>query len=270
MGHGVTADRRPVVVVTGAARGGGRGVALAFAAAAGTVILVGRSTREHPNRLLPGTLEQTREELAALGAEAVCFPADLARPAERAALCAFVADELGGCDVLVNNAAYNPVAPFAELSAGRWAAAVEVNLNAAVDLTRGLLPGMLARGAGRVVNVGSAAATTDFGMQLAYAVAKAGLERFTTGLATELAGTGVAVNCVRVDEALHSEALAAMIDELGVDLGAPTDPAAGATPEQFGAAVRWVAEQPTSFTGNVLTFRHLRDVGALVASGGVL
>ena len=253
---------RPVTVVTGAARGGGRGIALSLAGRTGTVVLVGRSTRAHPNRLLPGTLEQTRDELVALGTDAVCFPADLARPDQRAALCSFVTGEFGGCDVLVNNAAYNPIAPFTELTAGRWAAAVEVSLNAAVDLTRALLPGMLARGAGRVVNIGSAAATTEFGTQLAYAVAKAGLERFTTGLAAELAGTGVAVNCVRVDEALRSEALAAMI-------GDAAEPGSGASPEEFGAAVRWIADQPPSFTGQVLTFGHLRDLGALAPHEGV-
>lgn len=249
----------PVAVVTGAARGGGRGVALALAGHMGTVALVGRSTEEHPNRLLPGTLEQTRDELAALGTEAICFAADLARPDQRTALCEYVLGELGGCDVLVNNAAYNVLAPFTDMPARRWETVIEVNLNAAVALTRGLLPPMFAAGSGHVVNIGSAAATTDYGMQLAYAVSKAGLERFTTGLATELAGTGVSVNCVRVDEALRSEALASLIGDPSV-----YDDREGARPEEFGGAVRWITQQPPSFSGNVLTFQQLRDLGALV------
>ena len=142
----MTAVHQPVAVVTGAARGGGRGIALALGGHAGTVVLVGRSTREHPNRLLSGTLEETRE-------------------------------------------------------------------------------------------------------QLAYAVSKAALERFTTGLATELSATGVRVNCVRVDEALRTEALAL--------IGGPEPGSRGVTPAGLGA-VRWITRQPASFTGHVLTLQRLR------------
>ena len=82
----MTAVRQPVAIVTGAARGGGRGIALALGGYAGTVVLAGRSTREHPNRLLPGTLEETREHLTSSGWDAACFPADLGSAADRTAL----------------------------------------------------------------------------------------------------------------------------------------------------------------------------------------
>jgi len=252
----VTAVRQPVAIVTGAARGGGRGIALALGGHAGTVVLVARSTREHPSRLLPGTLEETRELLASSGSDAACFAADLSQAADRAALCEFVLSTYGGCDILVNNAAYNPLMAFTELPARRWETVLEVNLNAPVALTRALLPAMVTRGGGHVVNIGSAAAVTDFGEQLAYAVSKAALERFTTGLATELSATGIGVNCVRVDEALRTEALAALI-------GDPEPGGRGVTPAEFGAAVRWITRQPASFTGHVLTFQRLRELGAL-------
>jgi citronellol/citronellal dehydrogenase len=260
----VTAVRQPVAIVTGAARGGGRGIALALGGHASTVVLVARSTREHPSRLLPGTLEETREHLASSGSDAVCFPADLGKAADRTALCEFVLTKYGGCDILVNNAAYNPLMPFAELPARRWETVLEVNLNAAVALTRALLPAMVARGGGHVVNIGSAAAVSDFGEQLAYAVSKAALERFTTGLATELSATGIRVNCVRVDEALRTEALAALI-------GDPEPGSRSVTPAELGAAVRWITRQPAAFTGHVLTFRQLRKLGALPVhdTGGV-
>ena len=185
-----------------------------------------------------------------------CFPADLARAGDRAALCGFVGSEYGGCDILVNNAAYNPVMPFAELPARRWDTVLEVNLNAAVALSRAMLPAMLARGHGHIVNIGSAAAVADFGTQLAYAVSKAALERFTTGLAAELSGTGIGVNCVRVDEALRTAALAALI-------GDPELGSRSVTPAEFGAAVRWIVQRPASFSGHVLTFQRLRELGAL-------
>ena len=100
--------------------------------------------------------------------------------------------------------------------------------------------------------------------QLAYAVSKAALERFTTGHATELSATGIRVNCVRVDEALRTEALAALI-------GDPEPDRRGVTPAELGAAVRWIVRQPASFTGHVLTFQRLRELGALPVhdTGGV-
>ena len=188
----MTPVRRPVAVVTGAARGGGRGIALALGGYAGTVVLVGRSTREHPNRLLPGTLEETREQLASSGSDVACFPADLGKSADRTALCEFVLTTCGGCDILVNNAAYNPIMPFAGMPARRWETVLEVNLNAAVALTR----------------------------------------------------------------ALRTEALAALI-------GDPEPGSRGVTPAELGAAVRWIVQQPASFTGHVLTFQRLRELGAL-------
>jgi NAD(P)-dependent dehydrogenase (short-subunit alcohol dehydrogenase family) len=245
-------------VITGAARGGGLGIARSLARHTGALVLVGRSTRARPNRLLPGTLEDTREELAAAGADAVCFPADISRAPERDALCKFLADEYGGCDILVNNAAYNPRLPFTELPPHRWEAVFEVNLNAPVALARAMLPAMLTRGSGHIINIGSAAAVNDYGPQLAYAASKAALERFTTGLAAELSGTGVSVNCVRVDEALRTEALAALYGEQ--ESGPSVSLAA------FGDAVRWIVQQPPGFTGQVLTFGRLRELGGLAAS----
>ena len=93
--------------------------------------------------------------------------------------------------------------------------------------------------------------------QLAYAASKAALERFTIGLAAELAGTGVAVNCVRVDEQLLSEALLSMLPD-------HADPDAHhVTPDEFGVGVRHVVDLHDDVTGRILRFADLREMGAL-------
>lgn len=249
---------RPVVVVTGAARGGGRGAALALAADAASVVLVARSTADHPNRLLPGTLESVAAELRDAGLDAHWVRADLARPEDCELVVSTVEERFGGCDVLVNNAAYNPIGRFVDAPIRRWRTAMAVNADAAAALTHGFLPGMLARDHGRIVNIGSLAAVAEVGVdQVAYAASKAALERFTTGLAVELQGTGVSVNLLRVDEGIRSEALEAMLPDQ------PIDPARSHSPEAFGHAVRWIAAQPADFTGNLLGFADLRALGAM-------
>jgi 3-oxoacyl-[acyl-carrier protein] reductase len=257
---------RTVAVVTGAARGGGYGAAVALAERFTDVVLIGRSTDEHPNPRLSGTLEETRAQVEQRGATGNCLRADLSRRQDRAEVAEMILSCFDGCDLLVNNAAYNPVGPFLDSSFGKWDATFAVNVTAAAELCHSLVPSMIRRGGGRVINVGSLAATTEFGIcQLAYAASKAALERFTVALAVELSDTGVAVNNIRVDEAIRSEALAKLVSDK-----AGSARSVGYSPEEFGAAVAWLSEQPTTFTGNVLTFAALRDLGALPPIGTCL
>jgi 3-oxoacyl-[acyl-carrier protein] reductase len=257
---------RTVAVVTGAARGGGYGAAVALAERFTDVVLIGRSTDEHPNPRLAGTLEHTLAKVEQRGATGHCLRADLSRREDRAEVAQLILSRYDGCDLLVNNAAYNPVGPFLDSSFGKWDASFAVNVTAAAELCHFLVPGMIRRGRGRVVNVGSLAATTDFDVcQLAYAASKAALERFTVAFALELSGTGVAVNNIRVDEAIRSEALAKLVGDK-----AGSRRSVGYSPEEFGGAVAWLSGQPATFSGNVLTFTALRNLGALPPIGARL
>ena len=121
------------------------------------------------------------------------------------------------------------VGPFLDVSAKRWRTVVGVNLIGPVALSRGVLPGMIERGQGRILNIGSGAAQSDGTLQLPYSVTKLGLERFTTGLAHQLAGCGVAVNCIRIDEVVPTEAVELHAKELAAS--------ARTSPEQFADAV---------------------------------
>ncbi|MEW2501277.1 SDR family oxidoreductase [Amycolatopsis sp. NPDC047767] len=191
----ISSLRGKTALVTGAGRGLGRALALGLAERGAEVVLVARSEAE---------LAKTAE--LAAGPTRV-IPADLGSPAEVAAL----VEGAGPVDVLVNNAAVTrPVAPTAEVDPADFAAAIATNLTAPVTLTLGLLPGMLTRGWGRVVNVSSGVATHPGSLigGNAYTTTKAALEAHSRNLAAELAGTGVTVNVYQpgmVDTAMQTE-----------------------------------------------------------------
>ena len=156
------------VLVTGASRGIGEALAVAFAGAGARVALVARS-------------EAQIEELAQrLGGTA--HRADLADPAQVRGLVARVEADGGPIDVLVNNAGFEEAGDFATQSAEAIDAMIGVNLTAAVHLTRQVVPGMLERGAGHIVNISSMGAASVFPGLAVYSATKAALSHFTAGL----------------------------------------------------------------------------------------
>jgi len=190
-------------LITGAGRGIGRAIALGLAQAGAHVILLARTT---------GQLEETRALLRESGVPAQrirVVPADLADEDQRGdAMAAVLA--AGRVDILVNNAAtVEPLGPTAGIAAADLRLAFEVNVVAPAALTAAVLPGMLAAGWGRIVNVSSGIAGNPAGMIRgnAYATTKAALEAHTVNLAAELRGTGVTVNVYRpggVDTAMQA------------------------------------------------------------------
>lgn len=247
-------------VVTGATRGIGRATALALAARGFSLALIGRSTAARPNRAgLPGTLEDVAAQAAERGAPVLTLSEDLAADGAPRRIAEQVLGRFGRCDVLINNAAVSFIGPFTEVPSRRWRTVLAVNLLATVELTEALLPGMLDRGDGRIVNMGSDAADTRAGSgvpQLPYAASKAAIEAMSIGLAGQLASTGVAVNVVRPTVA--TEAVTFSAPHLLDDPSGRWVPAGA-----YGEAIAWLVEQPAEFTGNLLTNADLAAAGAL-------
>ena len=169
----------PVALVTGASRGIGRATALALADAGFAVGLLARSR---------AGLEETRELVVSRGAAAATAPGDVtdARAVDRAV--ALVEAALGPVDALVNNAgSLQAIGPVWEVDAGEWWTDVHTSLGGAFNLCRAVVPGMIARRGGRIVNLVSYAAARPAPYESGYAAGKAALASLTESLAASLA-----------------------------------------------------------------------------------
>jgi uncharacterized protein len=172
------------VLITGASRGIGEALARRFADSRATVALVARSA----------------PVIAGLAAElgGTSHPADLADPAQVATLVHRVEDEAGPVDVLVNNAALGVPAAITALTADDVRQTFQVNLVTPVELTRQVVPRMLHRGRGHVVNVSSLSGVGPFPGFATYAASKAGLTHFTAVLRADLKGLPVGTTVVEL------------------------------------------------------------------------
>jgi NAD(P)-dependent dehydrogenase (short-subunit alcohol dehydrogenase family) len=180
------ADR--VVLITGASRGLGAALALAFAAAGARLALCARDARR-----LEAVAARARER----GAECLEHIVDIRDEPALARWAAAARERWGTVDVLINNASVlGPRVPLADHPADAWREVMEVNLTGAFLATRAVLPAMLDAGRGVILNVSSGAAIPPRREWGAYAVSKHALEGFTLNLAAELEGTGIRVHAV--------------------------------------------------------------------------
>ena len=173
-----------VVLVTGAARGIGAGIARA-AAAAGAAVALGDVAEA-----------SVKETAGALGPRALGLALDVSDARSVRAAVAEAEARLGPIDVLVNNAGIDVIGPFLESREDDWDRLWAVNLRGALLATRAVLDGMIARERGRIVNIGSDAGRVGSSAEAVYSATKGGLIAFTKTLAREVARHGVTVNCV--------------------------------------------------------------------------
>jgi NAD(P)-dependent dehydrogenase (short-subunit alcohol dehydrogenase family) len=117
-----------------------------------------------------------------------------------------VLEALGRIDILVNNAAAFYGAPFHNVPLSRWDLVLDVNLRGAVVCAQAVIPSMIERGQGRIVNISSSVAVGFYRGMSSYAVSKAALETLTRYIAAELAPQGIAANVLRIDSAVATEA----------------------------------------------------------------
>jgi NAD(P)-dependent dehydrogenase (short-subunit alcohol dehydrogenase family) len=254
----------PVAVVTGASRGIGKAIAVQLARAGFDVALIARTVtegeqREHSSTVrqsdtspLPGSLTATAEAVADAGAKSLTVCADLVDRSSIIAAADRILAEWGPADVLVNNGRY--IGPghmdrFLDTPLELLDLHLEANVMAPLTLTKKFLPGMLERGAGRIVNISSGAGTRDpdqpageGGWGLGYGMSKGALHRIAGILALELGDRGIlAYNLqpgfIATERMIHDMAA------FGFD-------ASGAPPDVVGAVVAWLVTDPAAAQPN--------------------
>lgn len=212
-------------LVTGASRGLGRHMARALADEGMELALAARSEEG---------LRAAADEVRERGPEAVVLPADLSDRDEVKRLARRAEETLDGVDVLVNNAGVTETASFHGRDPDAIALAVEVNLLAPMLLARHLLPGMVERGRGHVVNVSSLAGKAGPPYEAVYGGTKAGLVGFTQSLRREYRGTGVGASVICPGYVSGAGMYADAVEETGVQASRAMGTS---TPEEVAAAV---------------------------------
>jgi 3-hydroxybutyrate dehydrogenase len=178
-----------VAVVTGSTSGIGLGIAETLAEKGARIVLNGFGEA--------ADIDRTRAELAALhNVDVVYSPADLSDPGQVTEMIAFARDVLGPIDILVNNAGIQYVAPIGEFPTAKWDAIIAINLSSAFHAIKAVLPEMVERGFGRIVNVASAHGLVASPFKSAYVAAKHGVVGLTKTVALEAARSGVTCNAI--------------------------------------------------------------------------
>ena len=245
-----------VAIVTGASRGVGAATAVALASEGALVACAARATDASPLPI-PGTLDATVRRIEAAGGRAIAVPTNLADDDDVTAMVATTVEQLGPVDILVNNAAITFPGDL-ELPMKRFDLIFAVDLRAPVIATEAVVPGMIERGVGAIVNVSSAAALNAYPGQMAYGMAKAALERFTASVAEQLRPHGIPANTFRIDIPVASEGFLAALPDFDHSDWEP--------PEVAAEGILWMLRQPPSYTGNHEGMAHLRAEHGIMAS----
>ncbi|MCA9509959.1 MAG: SDR family NAD(P)-dependent oxidoreductase [Myxococcales bacterium] len=209
-------------IVTGASRGIGAATSERLAAEGANVLLVARTLDQHDH--LAGSLRETAERCRKYGTRIEVLTADLADAESRAQVVPAALDAFAGrVDVLVNNAAAAMYALNADFPLKRRRVTFEVNVHAPVDLMQAVLPQMVERGEGWIVNLSSGSAPLVAGPPFdlppaartigVYGASKAALNRLTNAFAAEFCGAGIRINTVEPRAAVLSEGAEVLVGE---------------------------------------------------------
>jgi 3-oxoacyl-[acyl-carrier protein] reductase len=177
-----------VALVTGGVRRIGRAIALALAGEGAAIAVNAKSSRDEA--------DATVREIEAAGGRARVLMGDVTDESAVARMVAETTSALGPVDILINNAAVRRDSEFATMSLADWRLVMAVVLDGAFLMSRAVIPGMVAKGHGTIVNIGGVTGHTGAFGRAHVSAAKAGLVGFTKALAVEFGGSGITVNCV--------------------------------------------------------------------------
>jgi 2-hydroxycyclohexanecarboxyl-CoA dehydrogenase len=176
-----------VAIVTGGAQGIGKGIANTLGEQGFRVAVADLNL---------ATAEQTAKEITAAGGVAIAVSIDVTDTASVVAAVTAIEAELGPIEVVVNNAGWDDFMPFVATTEEFWDKILDINFKGALRVIRAVVPGMIERGFGRIVNIGSDAGRVGSSLEAVYSGSKGGIIAFTKTLAREVATKGITANTV--------------------------------------------------------------------------
>jgi NAD(P)-dependent dehydrogenase (short-subunit alcohol dehydrogenase family) len=258
-----------VAIVTGSSRGIGEEIAKLFAREGARVVCAARTLNEGDHRMLAGSLAGTVKQIEDAGGQATAVAVDVSNEADCQKLLKAAQDTYGPVDILVNDAALTYYKPIVDYNVKQWVRAFAVNVHAPFMLSQLVLPDMIRLKRGAIVNISSGAAIgpgrAPFkGARPAsggtmYGATKAALERFTQGLAQEVAGHNIAVTAVSPSQVVPTAGTVYHKLVTGMD-----DPK-GEPPTLMAKAVLLLASEPAEKVNGRVTYSQqiLSEYGLL-------
>ena len=233
-----------VAIVTGAARGIGRAIALRFANEGARVACVSRTVEN---------VEKITNEINGLRADAAkAYAVDVADHAAVQEIGTRILDDFGRADILINNAGVTRDALAMRMSLEDWDAVINTNLRGAFSFTKATIRAMTKQRSGRIINISSVIGLMGNAGQTNYAASKAGLIGFTKSLARELASRNITVNAVAPGFVL-TDMTSGLSDEVKNTIHAKIPLGRTGTPEEIASAVAFLASAEAAYiTGQVL------------------
>ncbi|HKA35075.1 MAG TPA: SDR family oxidoreductase [Candidatus Binatia bacterium] len=225
-----------VAIVTGAGRGIGRAIALALGEGGVSVALAARSE---------GEIRSVAQEIRGKDGDAIAIAADLSRDDEIDRLVKQTVKEWGPVDILVNNAGWGKTATVVDSRVEDWDRTLQINLRAPMVLTRLVLPGMIAKKSGAVVNIGSISSKAGTANTSAYSASKFGMLGFTQSLFEEVREYGIKVSII----------LPGFVDTPLIPLNKRLDRGKMIQPRDIAGAVMYVLSTPLNSCPVEMTIR---------------
>ena len=235
-----------VALITGSTRGIGLATAKLMAQAGAKVVISSRKAE---------ACERVREQFVAEGFDAIAVPCHIGSAEDRQRLVEETIKTWGRIDILVANAAINPVfAPLQETADDTWAKVIDTNLNGTLHLNKLVLPGMAAQGGGAVVLLSSIAGQLGVPNSGAYAISKAAINHLAKQLAVEWGAKNIRVNAVAPGTTRTDMIRALVADQAALDVAiAQTAPHRIGEAEDIAAAIHFLASSAARhITGQVL------------------
>ncbi len=232
------------VLITGASRGIGRACALAFAKAGYRVAVHYHRSKTQAEALV--------QQLQAMGCDAAAFPADISCSAQVNQMVRDASAFLGHIDVLVCSAGIAKQQLFTDTTDADWHDILATDLSGVFYACRGVLPGMITQGSGRIITVSSVWGVRGASCEVAYSAAKAGVIGLTKALAKEVGPSGITVNCV-APGVIDTDMCACFDAETKAALAEETPLGRLGTPEDVAESILFLASPAAGFlTGQVL------------------